>query len=363
VLLYAHHDVQPPGPSGAWHTDPFEPVERDGRLFGRGAADDKSGVVVHAAAIRAHGGAPPVGVKVFVEGEEEIGSGHLTEFLSAYGDRLAADVIVIADSGNLETGVPSLTTSLRGLVDCYVTIRTIAHPVHSGLFGGAAPDALTALARLLATLHDDEGNVAVAGLVSGEIDAGADIGEADVRELCGAVAGLRLMGSGSMASRLWTKPAIAVLGIDAPPADGAVNAIQPSARAKVSLRVAPGQDVDAAMDALVDHLENNAPWGAEVTVQRGSSGDAYALATDGPAYDAWRRACATAWGRETVEIGVGGSIPFVAAFSEAYPEAEILLVGAMDHRSNAHGPNESVDLGDLRRTAVAEAIALRLLAG
>ncbi len=361
VLLYAHHDVQPPGPARDWDTDPFEPVEVDGRLYGRGASDDKCGIVVHTAALRAHGGRPPVGLKVFVEGEEEIGSLHLDEFLTRYGDLLAADAIVIADSGNWRTGQPSLTTSLRGLVDCFVEVRTLDHAVHSGEYGGALPDALTCLARLLATLHDEHGSAAVPGLVAGDADP-LDLTAAALRRRAGALDGVELIGRGTLTSRLWRQPAISVLGIDAPAADGAVNALIPSARAKVSMRIAPGDDPERAMRSLEQHLVANAPWGARVTVTRNSAGQPFALGSDGPAIDAWREAMAEAWGCAAIDIGVGGSIPFVAAFSGAFPEAAILLVGAADDRSRAHGPNESVDLVDFRRSALAEAIALRLLA-
>jgi len=360
VLLYAHHDVQPPGPDEEWETAPFEPFEQDGRIYGRGTSDDKAGVIVHAGAIRALQGKPPVGVKVVVEGEEEIGSTHLGDFLATYHELLAADVIVILDSGNWAVGVPTLTTSLRGLADCTVEVRTLRHAVHSGGFGGAIPDAITALARLLATLHDENGEVAVAGLHSYD-DATVDLSEAELRAQAESVDGLQLIGSGSITARLWTKPAISVLAIDAPPISEAINQLVPVARAKVSLRIAPGQDPDRALAALTSHLESNIDWGAEVTVIPGAIGEAFALATSGEAFDVFREAFTEAYGAETVEMGVGGSIPFVADFSERYPEATILLTGVADPTSRAHGPNESQDLGDLRSGMLAEAIALRLL--
>jgi acetylornithine deacetylase/succinyl-diaminopimelate desuccinylase-like protein len=360
VMLYAHHDVQPAGPDDLWDSPPFAPEERGGRLYGRGVSDDKSGIVVHLGAIRAHAGTPPVGVKVFIEGEEEIGSTHLLDFLNAYTDLLSADAIVIADSGNWRVGEPALTVSLRGLVDCVVEVRTLESAIHSGQFGGTVPDALTTLSRLIATLHDEIGEVAVAGLVAGG-STPIDLDEAELREQAGAVSGLTLLGSGSITERLWKKPAIAVLAIDAPPVAQSINALVPVARAKVSLRLAPGQAPAAATEALRAHLLANAPWGAQVTVTPGSTGDAFDLDTTGPAYDAYRQAFAVAWGREAVEIGAGGSIPFVAAFSEMFPNADILLTGTGDPTSAAHGPNESQDLDDLRRSTIAEAIALRLL--
>jgi acetylornithine deacetylase/succinyl-diaminopimelate desuccinylase-like protein len=239
IMLYAHHDVQPPGPDELWDSPPFEPAERDGRLFGRGTCDDKAGIAVHLGAIRAHGGTPPVGVKLFIEGEEEIGSAHLGDFLDEYRELLAADAIVIADSANWKVGEPALTVSLRGLVDCVVEVRTLASAVHSGSFGGAVPDALITLSRLLATLHDDRGEVAVAGLVTGDATT-IDLDEDELRAQAGAVEGLELIGSGSLTARMWRKPAIAVLGIDAPRVAGAINALVPVATAKISMRLAPG---------------------------------------------------------------------------------------------------------------------------
>ncbi len=357
VLLYAHHDVQPPGPRELWESDPFAPTERAGRLFGRGTSDDKCGIVVHTAAVRAHGGRPPVGVKALVEGEEETGSEHLGEFLDHYGGLLAADAVVVADSTNWDTGRPALTTSLRGLVDCVVEVRTLRHGVHSGEYGGALPDALTALSRLLATLHDERGGVAVPGLVEGDADP-LDLTEEQFRREAGAVDGVQLIGSGSLTGRRWRKPAISVLAIDAPPLAEAINQLVPSARAVVSLRLAPGDDPARAMDALVTHLESHAPWGAQVKVTRGSSGRPFELDTSGAAYDAFRAGMETAWGTAPVEIGVGGSIPMVAALADAYPAASILLTGAADRQSRAHGPDESVDLGEFWRSALAEAIAL-----
>ncbi len=361
IMLYAHHDVQPPGPAELWDSSPFEPTERNGRLFGRGTSDDKSGIVVHLGAIRAHGGTPPVGVKVFVEGEEEIGSAHLVDFLSQYTELLSSDAIVIADSGNWRVGEPALTVSLRGLVDCVVEVRTLHSAVHSGGFGGVVPDSLTALSRLLATLHDDDGEVAVEGLVDGG-PTGLDLDEDELRSQAGAVDGLHLLGSGAITERMWHKPAIAVLAIDAPPVAQAINALVPVARAKVSLRLSPGDVPERAMEALTSHLVDNAPWGAQVTVTPGSSGDAFKLDTSGPVYEAYRQAFSLAWDTETTEMGVGGSIPFVAAFSEMFPDAAILLTGVGDPTSAAHGPNESQDLDELRRGTIAEAIALRLLA-
>lgn len=360
VLLYAHHDVQPPGPAHDWETGPFEPFERDGRLYGRGVSDDKAGVIMHLGALRAFDGQPPVGVKVFVEGEEEIGSRHLSDFLEAHADLLAADVVVIGDSGNWRVGVPALTTSLRGITAVEVEVRTLAAAQHSGMYGGLYPDALTTLARLLATLHDADGHVAVPGLLHEEV-AGPDLAPEEAAALAGAVPGLQSMGSGSLVSRMWTRPAISVLAIDAPPVAEAINQLVPVARAKVSMRISPGQDPHAALEALKTHLESAPAWGAQVTVSGSEAGEGFSLSTTGDAFEAWRQGMHEAWGTEPVEMGVGGSIPFVAAFAERLPGAPILLTGAGDPTSSVHAPNESQDLDDLEKSVLAEAIALRLL--
>lgn len=261
VLLHAHLDVQPTGPPEQWTSPPFDPTERGGRLYGRGAADDKAGVLMHLAVLRAFGGQPPVGVVLFVEGEEEIGYPTLTALLAEHRDRLACDVIVIADSANAAVDVPAFTTSLRGLVDVVVEVRLLERPVHSGLYGGPVGDALTALCRLLATLHDDAGAVAVAGLHVGSSDA-PDLDPAVLRADVGLVEGADLLGSGSLPERLWHRPAVSVLGIDAPSTEQASNVLLPLARAKVSLRLAPGDDSASALAALTTHLQAHAPWGA-----------------------------------------------------------------------------------------------------
>jgi acetylornithine deacetylase/succinyl-diaminopimelate desuccinylase-like protein len=284
VLLYAHHDVQPEGDPTQWATPPFEPTERDGRLYGRGSADDKAGIATHLAAFRAHGGQPPVGVTVFVEGEEESGSPSLSRLLEAHRDALASDVIVIADSDNWSTQVPSLTVSLRGLADCIVEVATLDHGLHSGLWGGVVPDALSVLVRLLASLHDDEGNVAVEGLYEGTA-ADVDYSPERVREETGLLDGVSEIGKGTVVQRLWAKPAISVIGIDTTSIDKSSNTLIPRARAKVSMRVAPGGDAREHLAALTRHLEQHAPWGAQVTVTPGDLGQPYAIDASGPVYD------------------------------------------------------------------------------
>jgi len=357
VCLYAHHDVQRTGARERWDSDPFEPTERDGRLYGRGAADDKAGIAVHLAALRALGDDLAVGVAVLVEGEEEIGSPTLDAFLSKYGDLLAADVFVLADAMNWAIGTPALTTSLRGAVDCTVEVRTLEHAIHSGIYGGPIPDALTALCRLLATLHDDAGDVAVAGLHAGRADA-LDLTEAHLRADAHVLAGVQLIGTGTLTERLWTRPAVAVLAIDAPRIAEASGTLQPVASAAISMRTAPGQEATAAIDALVRHLETHAPWGAQITVTRGSVDDAYAIDARGPVYDAARQAFAAAWGTEPVDVGIGGTIPFVASFADSYPDATILVTGVEDPDTRAHGANEGLHLAEWERACVAEALLL-----
>nr|WP_146925205.1 dipeptidase [Cellulomonas xylanilytica] len=361
VLLYAHHDVQPPGADADWDSPPFEPTERGGRLYGRGAADDKAGVIAHVGALRVLGDELGVGVTVFVEGEEEIGSPTFTQFLHTYQDLLRADVIVVADSSNWAIGVPGLTTSLRGLVDCVVEVAVLAHAVHSGMYGGAVLDAPTLLARLVATLHDDEGDVAVDGLVRAP-DPTVDYDEATFRADASVLDGVRLAGTGPITARLWTRPAIGVIGFDAPRVASASNTLTPRASAKLSVRLAPGQDPDAAMEALRTHLLGHAPFGARVTVTDGEKGKPFQAPADSTAMQAARWAFAQSWGTDPVDIGIGGSIPFIADLLEVYPDAAILVTGVEDPDGRAHGANESVHLGELEKVVLAEALLLERLA-
>ena len=361
VLLYAHHDVQPPGDPAAWDSDPFQPTESDGRLYGRGTADDKAGIAVHLAAIRAHGDRLPVGVTVLVEGEEEIGSPTLAGFLQAYRERLPADVVVFADAANWTTDVPSLTTTLRGGTSVVVEVRTLDHGLHSGQYGGPVPDALTTLCRLLAALHDERGDVAVPGLVRGTADP-LDLTEARFRADAGLVPGVRLTGTGGLTDRLWAGPAVTVIGIDAPSVAAASNTLVPVARAKVGMRVAPGDDAARARDALTGHLRAHAPWGAQVTVHPGAAAAPYAAHTGGPGYLSAREALTEAWGTPALDIGAGGSIPFVTAYARLFPDAEILITGVEDPDTRAHGANESLHLVTFERACLAEALLLRNVA-
>lgn len=363
VLLYAHHDVQPENDHAEWDSPPFEPTERDGRLYGRGAADDKAGIVAHLAAIRALGDDLDVGVTMFIEGEEEVGSDTLPALLAEHRDYLASDVIVIADSSNWDIGVPALTTSLRGLVRVDIGVRTLTHAVHSGMWGGLVPDALMALTRLITSLHDDEGNVAVAGLHS---SPAADVDYPDERLLAesGIAPGVEFIGSGTSVERLWTKPALTITGLDAPKVDGASNTLVPSARARISLRIAPGDTTEQAVACLRTHLEAHVPWGAELTFDIVDTGEATQIDASGPAYDAARKAFTQAWdGVRPIDMGVGGSIPFIAEFLESFPEASVLVTGVEDPDTRAHGANEGLHLAEFERVCLAEALLLVNLAG
>lgn len=366
VLLYAHHDVQPENDHADWDSPPFEPTARtdgrgDLRLFARGAADDKAGIAAHLAALRIFGDDLPVSVTLFIEGEEEVGSETLPALLAQHRDELAADVIVIADSGNWDIGEPALTTSLRGLVRADVEVRTLTHAVHSGMWGGLVPDALMALSRLIATLHDDEGNVAVEGLHSGPA---ADVvyPEERLRAESGATADVEWIGSGSVVERLWTKPSLSITGLDAPKVEGASNTLVPAARCRISMRIAPGDTTANAVECLRRHVEAHIPWGAGLDFTVVDTGEATAIDATGPAYDAARAAFAEAWdGTAPVDMGVGGSIPFIAEFLEAFPQASVLVTGVEDPDTRAHGANEGLHLAEFEKVLLAEALLLHHL--
>ena len=361
VLLYAHHDVQPENDHADWDSPPFEPTERDGRLYARGAADDKAGIAAHLGALRIHGDDLPVNVVMFAEGEEEVGSDSLPALLRQHLDELRADVIVIADSGNWDIGVPALTTSLRGLVRLDVEVRTLTHAVHSGMWGGLVPDAVMTLARLIASLHDDEGNVAVEGLHAGPA-ADVDYPEERLRAESGAIPEVRWIGTGSSVERLWTKPSLSVIGLDAPKVAGSSNTLVPAAKARLSLRIAPGDTVAGARAALERHLETHVAWGAELTVTPVDFGEPTQIDATGPAYDAARAAFTEAWdGTEPIDMGVGGSIPFIAEFLDAFPEASVLVTGVEDPDTRAHGANEGLHLEEFARVVEAEALLLAKL--
>jgi acetylornithine deacetylase/succinyl-diaminopimelate desuccinylase-like protein len=360
VLLYSHYDVVPAGDESLWSSPPFEPTERDGAIFGRGTADSKSNVMVHVGALRAYDGRPPVGIKLVIEGQEEVGSA-LNTYPLENPEPFRADAMLIADMGSVRPGVPTLTVALRGMAQVTVELTTLAGAKHSGQYGGAAPDALIALLHALASLHDANGNVAVAGLRREEW-TGASYSDDEFRALAEVAPGLPLMGTGGLGSRVWSGPAITVTGIDVPSVDNALNAVSPHARATINLRVHPEQDAGEAQAALVRHLEQARPFGLALEVTAGATGNGFAAATAGPAYAAAREALANAWGGETVSVASGGSIPLVNALQTAVPEAEILLLGATDGYSDIHAPNERVLLDEFEKAVLAETEFLRLFA-
>ncbi|MCW2883052.1 MAG: peptidase [Sphaerisporangium sp.] len=357
VLLYAHYDVQPAGDPALWRTPPFEPTLIDGQLYGRGAADDKSGIFAHILALRSFQGRFPVGIKVVFEGQEEYAGERLEAFVEKNPDLFRADAIVVADTGNPSVGDAAVTTSLRGLAAFTVEVRSLKESLHSGSFGGAAPDALGALIRILASLHDDNGDIRVPGLPRG-IFLGGGPSEEEFRATAGVLDGVSLVGSGSLADRLWASYAITVTGLDVPTVQGAINAVQSVARARVTVRVPPGGDPATAADDVVDHLRRAAPWGVEVSVTDQVLGSGYLADTGGRARAALNRAMERAFGRAPRDIGAGGSIPLVATLIKQFPAAEILLFGAEDDGASIHAPNERLVLDELYRVATAEALFL-----
>ena len=363
VLLYSHYDVQPPLGEDAWDSPPFALTDRDdGRWYGRGAADDKGGLVAHVTALRAlREGGFPVTVKVIVEGSEEQGSRGLESIVDEHRELLAADVIAIGDGGNMAVGEPTLETTLRGVASVVVTVRTLRSAVHSGMFGGAAPDALVALIRMLATLHDDAGTARIRGLPNDMRWEGGDYPADRYRGDATMLDGVDLIGSGSVADMVWSRYSVNVLGIDAPPVVGATPALQPEARAAVSLRVPPGEDDGEALAALTAHLREVAPWNVEVDIVPGQGAAPFRTRTDGPAFAAMMRALGEAYGVPARTAGQGGSIPLCMMLQAAMPSAEILLFGVEEPRCLIHAPNESVDPGEIEHMALAEALLLRQL--
>lgn len=359
VLLYAHHDVQPPGDPALWKTEPFVATQIGDRLFGRGASDDKSGIITHLYSIKALQALAQqidIGVTVFIEGEEEAGSESFDNFLKENQADLAADIIIVADSGNWTVDTPALTASLRGVVSQTFTVSTMDHAVHSGMFGGPLPDAMTAMIKVLASLTDAEGNVAVAGLGSVTVQD-LPYSEADFREQSGLLEGVNPMGSKSLLQHNWGEPAVTVIGIDAPTVALSSNTAQPSVNARVSLRISPSEDPNHALNLLREHLKRHLPFGAHLEIGHSEQGPGY-LAKSGWASEVAHRALGAFWPNPSVNIGIGGSIPFISTFSQLFPAAEILVTGVEEPDSRAHSPNESQHLPTLKRAICAQALLL-----
>ena len=363
ILLYAHHDVQPPGDEAHWDSKPFEPTLRGDRLYGRGAADDKAGIIAHLAAIRAYQqvlGDPEIGLVLYAEGEEEFGSRSILTFLEHYRETFDADVIVVADSGNWSTEIPAITVGLRGAVAFNLRVTTLAHASHSGMFGGAVPDAMLAAVRMLDSLWNADGSVAVEGLTSREAET-PPYDEAQLRAETGLLPQASPIGTGAIISRIWNQPSITLTGIDAPSVKDASNTLVPSVRVRVSARVAPGQRAEEAYEAIMDHLRAHAPFGAQLEVDGLDLGQPFLVDTSGWAVADAKAVLEEAFGNPTVEMGVGGSIPFIAELAERFPNAQILVTGVEDPDSRAHSPNESLHVPSLEKAILGEALLLARL--
>jgi acetylornithine deacetylase/succinyl-diaminopimelate desuccinylase-like protein len=363
ILLYAHHDVQPPGDEAHWDSKPFEPTLRGDRLYGRGAADDKAGIIAHLAAIRAYQqvlGDPEIGLVLYAEGEEEFGSRSILTFLEHYRETYDADVIVVADSGNWSTEVPAITVGLRGAVAFNLRVTTLAHASHSGMFGGAVPDAMLAAVRMLDSLWNADGSVAVEGLTSREAET-PPYDEEQLRAETGLLPQASPIGTGAIISRIWNQPSITLTGIDAPSVKDASNTLVPSVRVRVSARVAPGQRAEEAYEAIMDHLRAHAPFGAQLEVDGLDLGQPFLVDTSGWAVADAKAVLEEAFGNPTVEMGVGGSIPFIAELAERFPNAQILVTGVEDPDSRAHSPNESLHVPSLEKAILGEALLLARL--
>lgn len=363
VLLYAHHDVQPVPDPAEWNTDPFVATEIDGRLYGRGSADDGGGIAIHSGALKALGDDLNVNIKVLIEGEEEMGSPSFIPFIEAHRDEFAADVIIVADSGNWSADIPSLTTSLRGNTCVDVTVQGLEHPVHSGQYGGPILDANTLAAMLIASMYDANGDLAVPGVAAQEPVGGLqrDLDEATVREDAGIVDSYRLAGTGSLASRLWTKPSVTVIGFDAHPVEGSFNVVSPETTFRLSLRTAPSQHPQEAQDALAAFLQAHAPFGAEVKVTKLENGMGWAMDPNAVATKDALAAMEEAFGVAPINKGEGGSIPFIPELQRIFPSAQVLVTGPEDPKANAHSPNESISLPGLKNNILAEALLLAKL--
>jgi cysteinylglycine-S-conjugate dipeptidase len=358
VLLYAHYDVQPPLDEAQWRTPPFELAEVDGRWYGRGAADCKGNILMHLTALRALGDEVPVNLKLIVEGSEET-TGALVGFVPGHANLLRADAILVGDAGNAAVGRPAVTVSLRGVADVIVQVEALASELHSGLFGGAAPDALAALVAMLATLRDARGNTTIRGLDNTQVWPGAAYPPETFKADAGVLDGVSLLGDGAVADMVWSRPAVTILGIDCPPVLGSAPAITPRASARLNLRVPPGTQIGPAAEALVSQLHAAAPWGVHVRTEIEAPGSPFLAKTGGPAYQAIAAAMHEAYGRPMVTLGDGGSIPLCNVFADTYPDAELILMGVEEPLALIHAPNESVDPAEIAAMALTEALFLQ----
>jgi acetylornithine deacetylase/succinyl-diaminopimelate desuccinylase-like protein len=361
ILLYAHHDVQPPGDDALWESTPFEPEIRNGRMYGRGAADDKAGIIAHFASIKLlseiAGADFDLGLSIFIEGEEEAGSPSFANFLEDHKDQLEGDVIVVADSGNWSTTVPAITTTLRGLASIEFEVRTLDHAVHSGMYGGAVPDAMLALVKILGSMWDENGSVTISGLFSAD-NSNLDYSEAQLRADSGLLPSTSTIGSGSILPRIWTKPALTLIGLDYPTVALSSNTLVPSVRAKLSLRIAPGDDPERALEALKGHILAHNTLGAEITFGAAELGKPFSLGESGWAKTLAEQSLSLAFGEKSVDIGIGGSIPFIAELERVFPKAQVLVTGVEDPDSRAHSPNESLHLEGFQSAILAQLLFL-----
>ena len=361
ILLYAHHDVQPPGDDALWESTPFEPEIRNGRMYGRGAADDKAGIIAHYASVKLlaeiAGADFDLGLAIFIEGEEEAGSPSFASFLETHKDQLEGDVIVVADSGNWSTTVPAITTTLRGLASLEFEVRTLDHAVHSGMYGGAVPDAMLALVRILGSMWDENGSVTISGLFSAE-NSNLDYSEAQLRSDSGLLPSTLPIGTGPILPRIWTKPALTLIGLDYPTVALSSNTLVPSVRAKLSLRIAPGDDPERALEALKGHILAHNTLGAEITFGAVELGKPFSLGQSGWAKTLAEQSLSLAFGEKSVDIGIGGSIPFIAELERVFPSAQVLVTGVEDPDSRAHSPNESLHLEGFQSAILAQLLFL-----
>ena len=361
ILLYAHHDVQPPGDDALWESTPFEPEIRNGRMYGRGAADDKAGIIAHYASVKLlseiAGADFDLGLAIFIEGEEEAGSPSFASFLETYKDQLEGDVIVVADSGNWSTTVPAITTTLRGLASLEFEVRTLDHAVHSGMYGGAVPDAMLALVKILGSMWDENGSVTISGLISAEY-SNLDYSEPQLRSDSGLLSSTSPIGTGPILPRIWTKPALTLIGLDYPTVAFSSNTLVPSLKAKLSLRIAPGDDPERALEALKGHILAHNTLGAEITFGAVELGKPFSLGESGWAKTLAEQSLSLAFGEKSVDIGIGGSIPFIAELERVFPKAQVLVTGVEDPDSRAHSPNESLHLEGFQSAILAQLLFL-----